>query len=124
MNGPETAYSDLDNPVFLTTTTAHVRLLGLGGIILKLRKQLHSVPSNSPGTAGVQYAFTNWATDAYWVALTSNAITMSGPKTASGMADSIQLNPNPIWRGSDYTGNLIIVNGSAYTASGYSTWAT
>jgi hypothetical protein len=49
---------------------------------------------------------------------------MSGPKTASTVWQTqYNLTFTQSGVGSDYTGNLIIVNGNAYGESGYSTWA-
>ncbi len=49
---------------------------------------------------------------------------MNGPKTASTVWQTqYNLTFAQIGVGSDYTGNLVTVNGNAYNANGYSTWA-
>jgi hypothetical protein len=124
MNGPKTATATWTTQYFLTTTTTHGTVTGSGWYNAGASAIATLNALTSPGTAGVQYAFTNWATDATGVALTSNAITMSSPKTASTVWQTqYNLTFAQSGVGSDYTGNLTIVNGNAYNASGYSTWA-
>jgi hypothetical protein len=124
MNGPETAIATWTTQYFLTATTAHGTVTGSGWYNAGTTATATLGAATYPGASGVQYAFTNWATDASGVALTSNAITMSGPKTASTVWQTqYNLTFTQSGVGSDYTGNLIIVNGNAYGESGYSTWA-
>jgi hypothetical protein len=124
MNGPMTATASWTTQYFLTTTTAHGTVTGSGWYNAGTTATATLDSLTSPGTAGVQYAFTNWGTDATGVALTSNAITMNSPKTASTVWQTqYNLTFTQLGVGSDYTSNLIIVNGNAYNANGYSTWA-
>ncbi len=124
MNGPKIATVSWTTQYFLTTTTAHGTVTGSGWYNAGSSATATLNALASPGAAGVQYAFTNWATDATGVALTSNAITMNAPKTASTVWQTqYNLTLKQSGVGSDYTANLITVNGTAYPSSGYSTWA-
>ena len=124
MNGPKIATASWTTQYFLTTTTTHGTVTGSGWYNAGTTATATLNALTSPGTTGVQYAFTNWATDATGIALTSNAITMNAPKTASTVWQTqYNLTLTQSGVGSDYTGNLITVNGNAYTSSGYSTWA-
>ena len=124
MSGPMTATASWTTQYFLTTTTTHGTVTGSGWYNAGTSATATLNALTSPGTSGVQYAFTNWATDASGTALTSNAITMNAPKTASTVWQTqYNLTLTQTGVGSDFTGDLIIVNGNAYNASGYSTWA-
>ena len=124
MSGPMTATASWTTQYFLTTTTTHGTVTGSGWYNAGTTATATLNALTSPGTAGVQYAFTNWATDATGTALTSNAITMNAPKTASTVWQTqYNLTLTQTGVGSDYTANLITVNGNAYPSSGYSTWA-
>lgn len=124
MNGPKTATASWTTQYFLTTTTVHGTVTGSGWYNTGTSATATLDALTSPGTAGVQYAFTNWGTDATGVALTSNAITMNAPKTASTLWQTqYNLTFKQTGVGSDYTSNLITVNGNSYNANGYSTWA-
>jgi hypothetical protein len=124
MNAPKTATATWTTQYYLTTSTAHGTVTGSGWYNAGTTATVTLNSATSPGTSGVQYAFTNWGTDATGVALTSNAITMSGPKTASTLWQTqYNLTVTQTGVGSDYTGNLVTVNGNAYGATGLSTWA-
>jgi uncharacterized repeat protein (TIGR02543 family) len=124
MNAPKTATATWTTQYFLTTTTTHGTVTGSGWYNAETVATATLGATTYPGTTGVQYAFTGWATDASGIALTSNAITMNSPKTASTVWQTqYNLTLTQSGVGSDYTGNLIIVNGNAYNANGYSTWA-
>ncbi len=124
MNSPKTIVANWKTQYYLTTTTTHGSVSGAGWDDANTTVTVTLDSAISPGTAGIQYAFTNWGTDATGVALTSNPITMNGPKTASTLWQTqYNLTVTQSGIGSDYTGNLVTVNGNTYNASGYSTWA-
>ncbi len=124
MNGPKTAYANWTTQYYLTTTTAHGTVTGSGWYNAGTTATVTLNSVTSPGTAGIQYAFTNWGTDASGIALTSNAITMNGPKTASTVWQTqYNLTVTQSGVGSDYTGDLVTVNGNTYNSTGFSTWA-
>ncbi len=76
------------------------------------------------GTIGTRYVFTNWSGDASGTASPSNPIIMSGPKTAIANWQT-QYNLTLAQSGveSDFSGNLITVNGTSYNRGGFSTWS-
>ncbi len=125
MSGPMTATASWTTQYFLTTTTTHGTVTGSGWYNAGTTATATLNALTSPGTAGVQYAFTNWATDASGTALTSNAITMNAPKTALTVWQTqYNLTLTQTGVGSDYTGDLITINGNTNAnSSGYSTWA-
>ncbi len=124
MNGPEIAVATWTTQYYLTTSTAHGTVTGAGWYNAGTTAAATLNSAFSPGTTGVQYAFTNWGTDASGIALTSNAITMNGPKTASTVWQTqYNLTVMQSGVGSDYTGTLVTVNGNTYDLNGYSTWA-
>ena len=115
MNGPEIAIATWTTQYYLTTSTAHGTVTGAGWYNAGTTATATLNSAFSPGTTGIQYAFTNWGTDASGIALTSNAITMNGPKTASTVWQTqYNLTITQSGVGSDYTGNLITVNGNNY----------
>jgi hypothetical protein len=124
MNGPKVAYANWTTQYYLTTTTTHGTVTGSGWYNASTTATATLNSATSPGTSGVQYAFTNWGTDASGITLTSNAITMNGPKTASTLWQTqYNLTVTQSGIGSDYTDTLVTVNGNTYGASGFSTWA-
>ena len=124
MNGPKVAYANWITQYYLTTTTTHGTVTGSGWYNAGTTATATLDSATSPGTSGVQYAFTNWGTDASGITLTSNPITMNGPKTASTLWQTqYNLTVTQSGVGSDYTGTLVTVNGNAYAGPGFSTWA-
>ena len=124
MNAPQTAIATWTTQYYLTTVTAHGTATGAGWYNAGTTATATLGAATYPGASGVQYAFTNWATDATGTALTSNDIAMNGPKTASTVWQTqYNLTFTQSGVGSDYTSNLVTVAGNAYNASGYSTWA-
>ena len=124
MDGPKVANATWITQYYLTTTTAHGTVTGSGWYNAGSAATVTLNSATSPGSNGVQYAFTNWGTDATGVTLTSNAITMDGPKTASTLWQTqYNLTFTQSGAGSDYTGDLVTVNGNAYSVAGFSTWA-
>ena len=127
MDGPKTATADWTTQYFLTTSTAHgsITTSNPSGWYDESAIATATLDAlTSPGTTGVQYAFTNWATDATGTTLTSNSITMDGPKTASTVWQT-QYNLTVTQSGvdSDFTSDLVTVNGNNYGRDGYSVWA-
>jgi len=124
MNGSKTATATWTTQYYLITSTPYGTVTGSGWYNAGTTAAATLNSATAPGSAGVQYAFTNWATDATGVSLTSNPITMSGPKTASVVWQTqYNLTIKQSGVSSDYTANLVTVNGTAYNALGYSTWA-
>jgi uncharacterized repeat protein (TIGR02543 family) len=76
------------------------------------------------GAIGTQYIFTNWSGSASGTNSTSNNITMNGPKTATANWQT-QYNITLAQSGidSDFSGNVVTVNGTSYDRTGFSTWA-
>jgi cell division septation protein DedD len=76
------------------------------------------------GATGTQYVFTDWSGDASGTASPSNPIIMSGPKTAiANWRTQYNLTLAQSGVESDFSGNLITVNGTSYNRAGFSTWA-
>jgi uncharacterized repeat protein (TIGR02543 family) len=124
MNGPKTATATWTTQYYLITSSAYGTVSGSGWYNSSTTATATLNAATSPGTPGVRYAFTNWGTDATGIALTSNPITMNGPKTASTVWQTqynVTFTQSGV--GSDYTSNLVTVNGTDYNANGYSTWA-
>jgi hypothetical protein len=124
MNSAKTATATWKTQYYLTASTPHNTITGQGWYDSGSPATVTLSSLISPGITGIQYNFTGWSGDATGTSLTSNAITMSGPETALTVWQTqYNLTFTQSGVGSDYIGNLIIVNGNAYDASGYSTWA-
>ena len=127
MNGPKAVTALWTTQYFLTATSAHgtVTTSNPSGWYNAGTSATATLASaTAPGATGVQYAFTDWGTDASGSALTSNAITMNAPKTATvNWQTQYNLTFTQSGVGTDYTGNLVTVNGNNYDLNGYSTWA-
>ena len=76
-------------------------------------------------SAGTRYVFTNWSGDASGAKSSSNPILIDGPKTAIANWQ-VQYSLMIIQSGvaSDFSGTFIMVNGTAFDRSGFSTWTT
>jgi hypothetical protein len=127
MNGPKAVTALWTTQYYLTTTSAHGTVTTSnpsGWYNAGTSATAILASSTAPGTTGVRYAFTDWGTDASGTGLTSNAITMNAPKTATvNWQTQYNLTFTQSGVGTDYTGNLVTVNGNNYDLNGYSTWA-
>jgi Divergent InlB B-repeat domain len=125
MNSPKTATATWKTQYYLTTSTPHNTITGQGWYDSGSPATVTLSSLISPGITGTQYNFTGWTGDASGNSLISNAINMTGPKTASTTWQTqYNLSFAQSGVGSDYTGNLITINGNTNAnASGYWTWA-
>ena len=124
MNAPKTATAAWTTQYYLTVNTAHGTVTGAGWHDAGTSMGVTLNSMTSPGTTGTQYLFTGWGTDASGTALTSNTFVMNSPKTVTtNWQTQYNLTVTQSGVGSDFTGNFITVNGTAYNMAGYSTWA-
>jgi len=124
MNGPKTAIADWKTQYMLTADSAQGTVTGAGW---QDAGTSATVALNSlivPGTIGTQYLFTGWSTDASGTTLTSNPITVDGPKTATAnWQTQYNLTFAQSGVGSDFSGSVMTINGTSYGKAGFSTWA-
>ena len=80
-------------------------------------------PTTVAGTTGTHYVFTGWGSDASGTTSTSNAIIMDGPKTATAnWTTQYLVTFAQSGLGSDATGTLATVGGSAVSTLPYTVW--
>jgi len=82
MNGPKTFTAAYQTQFYLTVTSAHDTLGGQGWYDSGATAYATLVTGTVPDGPGVQYIFTGWSGDASGTGLSSNPITMNGPKAA------------------------------------------
>ena len=77
----------------------------------------------SPAEQGVRYVFTSWGGDASGSGLTSNPITMNAAKTAiANWKEQFQVIFAQSGVGTDFSGTVVVIDGSNYSRSGASFW--
>jgi uncharacterized repeat protein (TIGR02543 family) len=83
MNGPITEVASWTHQYYLTVNSAYDTPGGSGWYNSSLTAYATLSSGTVSGGSGVQYVFTGWSGDASGSGLTSNAITMNAPKTAT-----------------------------------------
>jgi hypothetical protein len=83
MNAPKTATANWKTQYYLTVSSAYGSTDGQGWYDSGSTAYATLAPLTVAGASGVQYVFTQWSGDASGSTSPSNAITMSGPKTAT-----------------------------------------
>lgn len=123
MNGPETATANWQTQYYLTISSAHGTPSGAGWYNASTDAYA-STPLTVAGAAGTQYVFTSWSGAATGNTSPSNAIVMNGPETA---ITNWQLQYSLVFAqsgvGSDFSGTVMVVNGTNYGAVGFTVWA-
>jgi hypothetical protein len=83
MSGPKTGVAGWKTQYYLTVTSAYGIVGGQGWYDSGSTAYASVSPLTVSGGSGVQYVFTSWSGDASGSTSPSNAITISGPKTAT-----------------------------------------
>ena len=83
LNGPITEIASWTHQYYLTVNSAHDTPGGQGWYDAGSNAQASLAQGIVSGGTGIQYIFTGWTGDASGTGLTSNPITMTGPKTAT-----------------------------------------
>jgi uncharacterized repeat protein (TIGR02543 family) len=124
MNGSKTATANWQTQYLLNVTSDHGTVGGSGYYASGANVTATVSPLTVAGAAGTQYVFTGWSGNASGTTSPSNNITMNGPLTATANWQT-QYNLTIAQSGvaSDFSGNFIAVNGTAYSRAGFSTWA-
>jgi uncharacterized repeat protein (TIGR02543 family) len=124
MNGTKTAIASWKTQYYLNVSSAHGTTGGSGWYDAGTNTTATLGAIIVPGAAGTRYVFTGWSDDASGTASPSDIVTMDGPKSATA---NWQTQYNVTFAqsgvGSDFSGNVMTVNGTDYGFNGYSTWA-
>jgi uncharacterized repeat protein (TIGR02543 family) len=124
MNVPKTATADWATQYYLNVTSTHGTTGGTGWYDTGTSANATLSSLTIAGTTGTQYAFTGWSGDASGTDSPSNDIVMTGPMTAiANWQTQYNITFAQSGVGSDFSGTLVTVNGTAYGFNGYSTWA-
>ena len=123
MNGNKIATANWKTQYYLNVTSVNGTVEGSGWYDSGTIATATINSSIVAGDTGTQYTFTNWSGSASGNNSTSNNITMSAPKTAIANWQT-QYNLTLAQSGvdSDFSGNIITVNGTSYNRDGFSTW--
>jgi uncharacterized repeat protein (TIGR02543 family) len=124
MNGNKNATANWKTQYYLNVTSVNGTVGGSGWYDSGTNATATINSSTVAGATGTRYIFTNWSGSASGTNSTSNNITMSAPKTAIANWQT-QYNIALAQSGidSDFSGNVIAVNGTSYDRAGFSTWA-
>jgi hypothetical protein len=124
MNSPKTATANWKTQYYLNVTSVNATTGGSGWYDSGTNATATLNSLTVAGSTGTQYVFTNWSGNATGTTSPSNNITMTAPKTAiANWQTQYNLTFAQSGVGSDFSGNVLIVNGTSYDINGFSTWA-
>jgi uncharacterized repeat protein (TIGR02543 family) len=123
MDGPKTATANWETQYYLTVSSAH-GTAGGAGWYAKGSSATATIDSLAvPGDTGVQYVMTGWSGNASGNAVSSNPITMNGPKAAiTNWQTQYNVTIAQSGLGSDVSSPVLTVNGTDYGIAGFSVW--
>jgi uncharacterized repeat protein (TIGR02543 family) len=129
MTGPETAIANWQTQYLLTVVSAYGTTGGSGfynsgaNVSATVSPLTVGNAQNSSVPIGTRYVFTSWSGNASGTTSPSNNITMTGPMNATANWQlQYNLTVTQSGVGSDYSSAFVTVNGTAYNATGFSTW--
>jgi peptidoglycan/xylan/chitin deacetylase (PgdA/CDA1 family)/cell division septation protein DedD len=123
MDSPKTAIANWKTQYYLTVSSAHGTPGGAGWYDSGSPAYATVTPTTVAGSTGTQYVFTAWSGDASGASSPSNAIDMSGPKTATAnWKTQYNLTIAQSGVGSDFSGSVVAVNGTTYGRNGFVAW--
>jgi peptidoglycan/xylan/chitin deacetylase (PgdA/CDA1 family) len=124
MSGPKTATANWEKQYYLTVSSAHGTTGGAGWYAAGGSATATIDSLTIPGDTGVQYVMTGWSENASGNLVTSNPITMTGPKTAiPKWQTQYNITVAQLGLGSDVSGTVLTVNGTNYGIAGFTVWA-
>ncbi len=120
MNGPKIATANWKTQYYLNVSSVNGTVGGYGCYDSGTNATATLNSLTVAGATGTQYVFTNWSGNASGNTSPSNNITMNGPKTAiANWQTQYNLTLAQSGVGSDFSGNVITVNGTSYNRAGF-----
>jgi uncharacterized repeat protein (TIGR02543 family) len=124
MTGPKNATANWETQYYLTVSSAHGTAGGTGWYAAGSSATATINSLAIPGATGVQYIMTGWSGNTSGNAVSSNPITMNGPKAAiTNWQTQYNVTIAQSGLGSDVSGTVLTVNGTNYGIAGFSVWA-
>jgi uncharacterized repeat protein (TIGR02543 family) len=124
MNGNKTATANWKTQYYLNVSSVNGTVGGTGWYDSGTNASATLNSLTVAGATGTQYIFTGWSANASGTTSPSNPITMNDPKTAiANWKTQYNLTLAQSGVGSDFSGNVITVNGTSYNRAGFTTWA-
>jgi uncharacterized repeat protein (TIGR02543 family) len=124
MTGPKNATAIWETQYYLTVSSAHGTAGGAGWYAAGSSATATINSLTISGDTGVQYLMTGWSGNASGIAVSSNPITMNGPKTAiTNWQTQYNITVTQSGLGSDVSGTVLTVNGTNYGIAGFTVWA-
>jgi len=124
MNAPKTAIANWKTQYYLNVSSVNGTVGGSGWYDALTNATATVSPLIVAGSTGTQYVFTNWSVDATGTSSPSNPINMTTPKNAiANWKTQYNVTFTQSGVGTDFTGTVVTVNGTAYGRAGFSAWA-
>ena len=126
MNGPKTAIANWQTQYYMTVSSSYGAPTGQGWYNAASSASF-SVTTPASGGTGIQYVFTSWTgsgSGSYSGTSSSQSVTMNNviTETASWQTQ-YQVTFTQTGVGSDFSGNVITVNGTTYNSAGFKVWS-
>ena len=126
MSGPKTATANWETQYYLTVSSSYGGPTGQGWYNAGSSASF-SVTTPASGGTGIQYVFISWSglgIGSYSGAGSSQSVTMNNAITeTANWQTQYQVTFTQSGVGSDFSGNVMTVNGTAYKSAGFTVWA-